>query len=187
MHKEESKMSEAYYSPEKLFRLLLPGFKKDKPVVYLCGPMESVPDWGAGWRDKAARSISELGMYAINPCELEGGLAELRGAGVGTIQDMRARGDWPAVEKHMGPNIDVDLYAVSQSDALLLNWQGEAMCGSIGEITLARYLGIPVYTVSAVPPEVTASWLAGCCSDHKFTSMEAALTRIHADLEETVR
>lgn len=173
-------------SMKALFDKIYGLIKRDKSIIYLAGPMESLPDWGSSWREVAVDLIHKLDMYAINPCILEDALARTRSDGAGTIQEMRSRGDWGLIQQHMGLNIDIDLYAVSISDALLVQWHGEPMCGTVGEVTLAHHLRIPVHMATNVAVPAIPSWLLGCCAGRLYPTITDALAQIRLDMEQSI-
>jgi hypothetical protein len=116
------------------------------------------------WRVMVTEKLKPLNIEALNPFNIEGNTDEIRQQ----IYAANQRGDLDTtrslVSSHM---INEDLKMVERATFLTV-WipklNGYEICGSYGEVTLAYYLGKPVYVITerSLKPNELPSWLIGC-------------------------
>jgi hypothetical protein len=158
------------YNPEESVSITNHRFK-----TYLIGAMEnpSKDDEGIGWRKQITPSLNQLGIYCFDPTKEESKkvgmpthelLKKLNGwqlsgnwnlfteymnkiwRGVSTMEEEPGTKE-PRVVHVMG---DVDY--VERSDFIIFHLnEGDRLGGTIAELTIAWYRGIPVYLITDVP------------------------------------
>jgi hypothetical protein len=143
--------------------------------TYLIGAMEdpSKNDDGEGWRKRITPELNELGIYCFDPTKEETQKVGMPTAElISKLNGWQLGGHWdkftenmdkiwkgveifdedpithePRVTKIMG---DVDY--VENSDFLIFHLnEGDKLGGTIAELTIAWYRGIPVYLLTDVP------------------------------------
>lgn len=116
---------------------------KYRPVVYLAGPMQYTNDNGETWRQTAQKLIEGSRMSCISPLEYEE--QAVGKEGLKAIQGYYTNGleDYPSefVVKNMHALMAADLYAVENSDYLLVYYSGEKISGTAHECGHAWTLG----------------------------------------------
>ena len=134
------------------------------PITYLCGPI-SLKDNDACriWRENVSFELEKLGVQASNPFVNSGNnLMAVREK----LAEATANNDVEAirylVDKHL---IKQDLDMVKKCN-FITAWipkdKGYEICGSYGEITLAHFLGKPVYIITDREPTDIPHWAIGC-------------------------
>lgn len=134
-------------------------FGKVCMTTYLCGAMETVPDWGVGWREEYQEALEALGINCINPTHLE--------AGVGTVQEMIDLKTTDPIEykKRMREILYVDLSGVLNSNFLVCRYEGERVAGTIGELQEAFLENKPNYIVTSLPFDQLPGWMIACSTE----------------------
>jgi hypothetical protein len=140
--------------------------------AYLSGGMERAKDSGASWRSSLERwLLKNLSHQSFNPVRVSKELLAARYPGIDRRRMKENKPDeFRALVSQM---IDIDLHAVAQEcDYCICYWDRSAQegAGTQGEITLARYLGKPVYLVTKIPVKRIPGWVIGC-STHIFAGI----------------
>ncbi len=141
-------------------------------IAYLSGPIENASNNGSHWRDLMTDWLkTSLNHNVFNP------VIETK-----SIVKQNLDGDFRKM-KISNPNkykkiirkiIKLDLEAVSEkADYLIVKWDKSVFKGggTHGEITLAYWLGKPVYLVNDLPINDVSSWIFSC-SDEIFENFE---------------
>jgi hypothetical protein len=155
--------------------------KRRKLKAYLSGGMEYARNEGADWRQEIERWLgTELGHSVFNPSVESAKFRAKRLNG----ENFRAlkNGD---IERYVGVVrllIDKDLKEISRrSDYLICLWDQRARkgAGTVGELTMARSLRIPVFMVTRVRPQNIPGWILGCTSRRfrTFTELKKYLLK----------
>jgi len=143
--------------------------------TYLIGAMETPgkKDEGEGWRKAITPHLNERGIYCFDPTK-----EETKKVGMPTkeliakLNGWQLSGHWTQFTENMGKiwkgvskmeedpethepsmiHVMGDVDYVEHSDFLIFNLnEGDQLGGTIAELTIAWYRGIPVYLVSEVP------------------------------------
>lgn len=146
-----------------------------KYKTYLIGSMEdpAKKDEGKGWRDRLEPELLLRGVYAFNPTR-----EEIKKVGMPTDELMEKLSGWQLsgnwelfleymrriwrgvsyfeIDKESGATQDVrilgDVDYVEHSDFLIMNLEeGDKPGGTIAELVIAWYRGIPVYLITPIP------------------------------------
>lgn len=136
-----------------------------KYKTYLIGP---IGDVGIGdareWRDMITDELEKIGIEALNPLGKYGDrLASVRSK----LSNWNRFGNLNAIRGLVKDRIiPPDLKMVEKSNFVTfwLPAKGPEICGSFGEITLAFYLGKPVYIITRrrLKPVNIPNWAIGC-------------------------
>ena len=141
--------------------------------VYLSGGMEYAAGEGRDWRRDVERwLVSELGCTVFNPnTESDRFLAR-------ELPDKDFRGlkysDPMRFREIVSRIVENDMRAIAErTDVIVCHWDDAAQrgAGTKGEISLARYLGKPVYLVTTMPEAEIPGWVLGCTT-YLFRSFE---------------
>jgi hypothetical protein len=134
------------------------------PVTYLCGPI-SLKDNNACriWRENISIELEKMGIIPSNPFVNSGNnLPAIREKLAEASDNKDVEAIRYLVKKHL---ITQDLDMVKKSN-FITAWIPEdknyEICGSYGEITLAYFLGKPVYIVTDRNPTDIPHWAIGC-------------------------
>ena len=135
-------------------------------IAYLSGGMEYANDEGANWRTQITGWLKEtLEHDVIDPVIESGNLAKEHYA-----EDYH---EW----KQSNPDryktflrlvIDQDLRAViGKADYLICLWDSSVLRGggTHGEITMAYFVGKPVYLVNNLPLKDLSGWIMACATE----------------------
>jgi hypothetical protein len=117
--------------------------------VYLAGPMRGYPRWNAAAFDAAADKWRALGCEVVNPCDLCHGL-DPRTAPQEKLDAVASDLLW------LREVILIDCQQVCQVNAVVVLPGWERSCGATVEVSLALFLGLPVYgavTMGRVVPK----------------------------------
>jgi len=143
--------------------------------TYLIGAMENPnkKDDGEGWRRKITPPFNDRGIYCFDPTK-----EETQKVGMSTselinkLNGWQISGHWDKFTEYMGliwkgvskmeedpltneprmTHIMGDIDYVEHSDFIIFNLDdGDRLGGSIAELTIAWYRGIPVYLVTEIP------------------------------------
>lgn len=146
----------------------------------MAGPMDDVDiDQSRDWRDWLTEKLNEIGIETLNPITKYGD-------GYGTVRQKFAIwgkfGNIDAIRQVVATQIiPADIKMVQDSDfvTLYISPKGHEICGSYGEMTLAFYLGKPVYIVTRrkLKPLNIPKWAVGC-SKKIFSNWEDYLQYI---------
>ncbi len=141
-------------------------------LAFLCGGMECSSDGGKEWRERLRLWLQEtLNHRVYDPTQ------EARR--ILTEEELRSLPEWKRtdVERYrkalrIAINRDLDVMQ-NQTDYVICYWDEAAARGggTQAELTLAYRKGIPVYFVTAMPPEQVSGWVLGC-TDKIFASFE---------------
>lgn len=150
--------------------------------VYLAGSMAAASDLGRGWRDKVRPIFQLQGFDVVNPLDIDDDLAKMFGYSKMTHKtwiDLREN-RWNDFVKACQYIVKTDTKAVSKIKILVIYLNPNAMIslGTAGEITLAGFLGIPVFAVlDGVRDYEIPIWMRGCITSF-FDSWEDLFERI---------
>lgn len=143
--------------------------------TYLIGSMESPgkKDGGVGWRQTLTPELNKRGIYAFDPTR-----EEVKKVGMPTeelmekLKGWQLSGNWELFNEYMRKiwrgtsyisetgetkepqmiHVMGDVDYVEHSNFLVWNLEeGDRLGGTIAELTIAWYRGIPVYLVTSVP------------------------------------
>lgn len=143
--------------------------------TYLIGSMENPAkkDEGKGWRDKLEPELLAREVYAFNPTR-----EEIKKVGMPTEELMEKLNGWqlsgnwelflkymrkiwrgvsylqedPKTKEPQAVRIFGDIDYVEHSDFLIMNFEeGDKLGGTIAELVIAWYRGIPVYLITSMP------------------------------------
>ena len=149
-------------------------------IAYLSGGMENAPKEGSDWRNEMTGwLIDNLQHTVIDPVVESGKIIKDNDGG-----DYR---DW----KKSNPDkykeftrllIDRDLRAViAESDYLICLWDESVLKGggTHGEVTIAYFIGKPVYLVNHLPMEDFSGWIFSCATEtfNSFDAIKKALLK----------
>ena len=135
--------------------------------AYLSGGMEHAKNRGASWRSSLERWLANtLSHDSFNPVRASDEFLAARYPGVNRRRLQEH--DLEEFRIMLGQIIDLDLRALEkQCDYCICYWDRSAQegAGTKGEITLAKYLGKPVYLVTELPLKNIPGWVIGCSSE----------------------
>lgn len=148
--------------------------------------MEYAANEGADWRSEIQEWLArELDHRAFNPSVESAKFRARRLDG----QDFRSlkHGDLNAFIRIVRLLIDRDLSAIANRSAYLIClWDRRAQkgAGTIGELTMARSLRIPVYMVTRIEDRNIPGWILGCSTRRfrTFTALKEFLLSKYASL-----
>jgi hypothetical protein len=106
--------------------------------AYLCGPMRGFPSWNAAAFDECAGRWRDAGWLVVNPVGLASGL-DVRSASEAQLDAVAGDPAW------LRNVILADCSHVAKADALALLPGWEASFGATVEVSLALFLGLPLF------------------------------------------
>lgn len=136
--------------------------------TYLAGPIGVVIQENAmTWRTKATEYLRHKNIETLNPMGQNGG--DRLGNGRAKLKEAVDEGNIKFIRKYVSKTvIPPDLKMVENADFLTVyipEDNGYEICGTYGEITLAFYLGKPVYVITDRQPNKVPTWLIGCSTE----------------------
>jgi len=148
-----------------------------KRSIYLAGAIEKAPDLGATWRNEVSPTLEGLGFKVFNPLKEESTIAKVEQVKA-TYESWEDYRNATTVEDYtdtLRQIVDLDLDIIAyKTDILFVYWDlyVQQGAGTIGEITIARYLGIPVYIICSPDTKLSKipGWVLGC-AHQIFTSL----------------
>jgi hypothetical protein len=162
---------------------------RESPRAYLSGGMEFAKGEGADWRRVMEDWVKKnLGHSAYNPNkESDEYLAEKYPSG--RFRDLKDEN----IEKYtelVRDLIDNDCSEIAErSDYVICNWDESAQrgAGTKGELTMARFVGKPVYMVTQMKLQDIPGWVLGCTTKifPKFEELQVFLLRHFAERPHT--
>jgi hypothetical protein len=141
--------------------------------VYLSGGMEFAKGEGADWRRVMEEWIRRrLGHSVYNPNK-ESDEYLSRKYPSGRFRDLKSENieQYTELVREM---IDMDCREIAErSDYVICNWDESAQrgAGTKGELTMARFVGKPVYMVTQMSLQDIPGWVLGC-STRNFRTFE---------------
>ena len=154
--------------------------KKQKIKTYLAGPMDDVSiEESRDWRDWLTEKLGEIGISTLDPISKYG---EEYGAIRQKFAMWGKFGNVDAIRQVVSSQIiPPDLKMVRECDfvTLYIPPEGNEICGSYGEMTIAFDSGKPIYIVTRrrLKPLNLPKWAVGC-STKIFPSWEEYLEYI---------
>ena len=152
--------------------------------VYLSGGMEFAKGEGADWRRVTEEWVQEnLGHSSYNPNkESDEYLAKKYPSG--RFRDLKETN----IEKYtelVRDLIDSDCHEIAErSDYVICNWDESAQrgAGTKGELTMARWVGKPVYMVTQMRLQDIPGWVLGCATKtfRTFQDLQEFLLKYYA-------
>ena len=136
-----------------------------KNRVYLAGAIEHAPDKGKGWRAELEDFLRKRNWHVFNPCTEEAFL--LSPEEKGHLREWK-QSDTERFRKVIRKFVDNDVKALSERTAFVVAlWDCYAArgAGTAGEITLAYFLGIPVFLVCQCPLPEVPGWILACATE----------------------
>jgi len=132
--------------------------------VYLSGGMEFAKGEGADWRRVMEEWVQQnLGHSAYNPNkESDEYLAQKHPPG--RFRELKSE-DIEKYTELVRDLIDMDCSEIAErSDYVICNWDESAQrgAGTKGELTMARFVGKPVYMVTQMKLQDIPGWVLGC-------------------------
>ena len=146
-----------------------------KPMrVYLSGGMEFAKGEGADWRRVMEEWVkTNLGHSSYNPNkESDEYLAKKWPSG--RFRDLK-EGNIEKYTELVRDLIDSDCHEIAErSDYVVCNWDESAQqgAGTKGELTMARWVGKPVYMVTQMRLQDIPGWVLGCATKTFPTFMD---------------
>lgn len=134
--------------------------------VYLSGGMEYAANEGRDWRVGIQEWLElEMGCTVFNPNRESETFLRTHLPGV----DFRLlkQEDPVRFQQTAAQIVDLDCRAIAdRTDYVICLWDEGAMkgAGTKGELTLAKFFGKPVYTVTTEPLPAIPGWVLGCTS-----------------------
>ncbi len=140
--------------------------------IYLSGAIEHAPDHGRHWRAALTPFLEAQGHKVYDPAA--DARKNLDAVEIEHFREWK-RTDLQRFQLTVRKIIAFDLdFIETRTDAIICYW--DEFCslgaGTQGELTVAHRLGMPVYLVTALPPEKISGWILGC-STRIFPNMEA--------------
>jgi hypothetical protein len=153
--------------------------------VYLSGGMEFAKGEGADWRRLTEEWVQQnLGHSAYNQNK-ESDEFLAKAYPTGRFRDLKSEniGRYTEIVRDL---IDRDCNEIAdRSDYLICNWDESAQrgAGTKGELTMARYVGKPVYMVTNMNLQDIPGWVLGCATRIfvSFEDLQIFLTDHYAD------
>lgn len=135
--------------------------------AYLSGGMEFAKGEGADWRRVMEDWVqSNLGHSSYNPNK-ESDEYLARKLPTGRFRDLKEENIAKYTEL-VRDLIDSDCHEIAEkSDYVICNWDESAQrgAGTKGELTMARWVGKPVYMVTQMRPQDIPGWVLGCVTN----------------------
>jgi len=138
---------------------------KRRPTTYLVGPIGDVKIGEATkWRNWLTLELDKIGIDVLNPFGKYGDrLAAVRSK----LYNWNKYGNVDAIRRMVATEIiPPDLKMVEECDFITfwLPQEGKEICGCYGELTIAFYIGKPVYIVTRrrLKPVNLPNWAIGC-------------------------
>ncbi len=158
---------------------------REKLRAYLSGGMEFAKGEGVGWRQELEAWIEgTLNHSVYNPNrESEAFLSKrLR---TGNFRELKKQ-DFARYVDLVRELIDMDCREIAErSDYVVCYWDESAQrgAGTKGELTIARFVGKPVYIVTSLNVETIPGWVLGCATEifESFQTLRSHLERKYAD------
>ncbi len=142
--------------------------------AYLSGGMEFSDDQGAGWRESIEQwLLDELGHLSFNPVRESALYAAEKFPGIAPRQIRQL--DPERYRSFVHGIVQKDTEAIAlHADYVICLWDEGARrgAGTQGEVTLAKYLGKPVYIVTKSSASEIPGWITGCATEF-FDSFDA--------------
>ena len=151
-------------------------------IAYLSGPIENAHNDGADWRVKMTDWLkSELNHGVFDPViETKSIIKNVKGSDFRLLKKTNPDEYREIIRKI----ISVDLEAVvKHADYLIVKWDTSVFRGggTHGEVTMAYWLGKPVYLVNSLPIDDISSWIFSCSEEifDDFESLKKRLEKIY--------
>ena len=151
-------------------------------IAYLSGPIENAINDGAGWRTMMTDWLDKkLNHNVFNPVIETKPIIDRYGGD--NFRDMKKTNPLE-YKKIIRKIIKVDLESVvNQPDYLIVKWDKTVLKGggTHGEVTMAYWLGKPVYLVNNLPIDDVSSWIFSCSEQifENFKSLKDRLETIY--------
>ena len=147
-------------------------------IAYLSGPIENARNDGAEWRISITKWLkTNLGHDVFDPVVATKSIVnENSGKDFRSLKVSEPEKYKSIIRKI----IKVDLHAVvNHADYLIVKWDKSVFKGggTHGEITLAHWLGKPVYLVNDLPIDDVSSWIFSC-SELIFSDFEGLKNKL---------
>ena len=146
------------------------GQMKERPLVYLAGAISKCEDGGLAWRLGIMPHLHKLGYDTFNPVTEQ---PKLSGVDKDLLRQQKLT-DLNLYKESCHKVVDVDLKVLKKCSLVVCKLDDNVFggAGTFGELTVARYLEIPVFAwidfragMSSVP-----DWAMGCIT--KFSLSE---------------
>lgn len=141
-------------------------------IAYLSGPIENARNDGAGWRISITKWLkTNLGHDVFDPVvETKNIVNENSGKDFRSLKVSEPEKYKSIIRKIIKVDLDA---VVNHADYLIVKWDKSVFKGggTHGEITLAYWLGKPVYLVNDLPIDDVSSWIFSC-SELIFSDFE---------------
>jgi hypothetical protein len=147
-------------------------------IAYLSGAMEFAKGEGASWREEMTLWLDEkLGHSVIDPVVENIKLKKDLNAEDYRSWKIKDRGKYIDYIRHA---VDFDLDAVTKkADYIICLWDEAVFkgAGTHGEVTMAYYLGKPIYLINRVDLDDLSGWIEAC-STELFDDFELLKSRL---------
>ena len=141
-------------------------------IAYLSGPIENARNDGADWRISITKWLkTNLGHNVFDPvAETKSIVNENSGKDFRSLKVSEPEKYKSIIRKIIKVDLDA---VVNHADYLIVKWDKSVFKGggTHGEITLAYWLGKPVYLVNDLPIDDVSSWIFSC-SELIFSDFE---------------
>ena len=141
-------------------------------IAYLSGPIENAHNDGADWRISITKWLkTNLGHNVFDPVvETKSIVIENSGKDLRSLKVSEPEKYKSIIRKIIKVDLDA---VVNHADYLIVKWDKSVFKGggTHGEITLAYWLGKPVYLVNDLPIDDVSSWIFSC-SELIFSDFE---------------
>ena len=141
-------------------------------IAYLSGPIENAHNNGADWRKNITEWLeTTLNHKVFNPVIATKSIIEHLNTSDFRLMKKTNPNEYKKIIRKI---IKVDLDAVvHNSDYLIVKWDKSVFRGggTHGEVTMAYWLGKPVFLVNRLPINDISSWIFSC-SEHIFDNFE---------------
>ena len=141
--------------------------------VYLSGSISGVSEeFAKEWRDDVSQKLLDLGYIVVDPFIMH----SVSGRPYRVVKELKHK-DLKVHNSLASSIVDDDIQWLSECQAVLARIENNVFTGAgvAGELTLAKYLHIPVFAAIEVDPVVVPSWMLGC------------ITKISSSLDEAIR
>ena len=141
-------------------------------IAYLSGPIENAHNDGADWRNNITEWLeTKLNHKVFNPVIETKSIIEHQNTSDFRLMKKTNPNEYKKIIRKI---IKIDLDAVvHKSDYLIVKWDESVFRGggTHGEVTMAYWLGKPVFLVNRLPIDDISSWIFSC-SEQIFDNFE---------------
>ena len=151
-------------------------------IAYLSGPIENAHNDGADWRSNITEWLeTKLNHKVFNPVIATKSIIEHHNTSDFRLMKKTNPNEYKKIIRKI---IKVDLDAVvHKSDYLIVKWDESVFKGggTHGEVTMAYWLGKPVFLVNMLPIDDISSWIFSCSTEvfNSFDDLKIYLSSLY--------